>query len=145
MRMEEPITTSGVQFVKRVQGDDSLVMSQYTETVIESDKTTVGYKSTISGRHRGVVFTEPAHQEVFAKLDEAQRAASIADRPPVPEPERLPVDAPDDERPGDARPCWPCEGRGQVMHAFHHDYDDCAACNGRGWIAAGDDEDTPES
>jgi hypothetical protein len=141
--MEEPITTSGVQFLKRVQGGDAEVMNQYTETVISADKTTVGYESTVSGRHRAIVFTEPAHQEVFQRLDEAQRAAAIADRPPVAEPERLPVDAPDDGRPPNSRSCWLCEGRGQVMHAFRHDYDDCAACNGRGWIAV-DDEAAPE-
>lgn len=126
---KDRVRIEGAQFMSRESGGGSTPLHQLVRAEIASTDIRIEFEGSESGQVIAVPSDDPAVIRHYRELDHAQLVVSISNRPPVPEPRRVPMIA----GPGlQARQCWLCEGRGTVEDG--EGWQDCAACEGAGLL-----------
>lgn len=127
---DDRVEIEGAQFLKRRQRGAEMPLHQEVRTEIEVTGVRVEFQGVESGRRQPVASDDPAVIEHYRKLDHAQFVISLAERPALPDPTRIPLDG----VPDGMRVCWLCEGTG-TLDAGDGSIEDCANCGGDGLVA----------
>jgi hypothetical protein len=122
------VDIDGVQFLRRRTREQITPLHQ--EVSIGFDGQAVAYevRGMESGQRLRVPSDDPAVIQHYRDIDHANFVVSIAERPPIPEPERIP----DGIVPFGKRRCDVCEGVGSIDSG--DGWLDCEECGGIGVV-----------
>jgi hypothetical protein len=123
------IRYSGQHSYIREVDDRELPLNQDVTMEMSDDMIDIEIVGKLSGGHRGIVSRDPVILDHYRRLDRAQVAAEIAERPAQPEPERLRIG----EVPDGARECWICRGSG-MAELTDGLWAACVNCRGVGYL-----------
>lgn len=121
------VATNGRQFMDREADGESTPLHQVVRTELDEEAASFEVLGIESGQRRLVRSTDPGAIAHLRERDHAEFVVSLAERPAVAEPQRVPMPG----RPG-TRTCWLCGGVGEAEGI--EGWERCAQCGGEGVI-----------